>query len=261
MPKVRLVTYDSAPLIETLGRGRRQIRSRTYFDTAKDPLHLSVHHLDAGATLVMSHVATDSMAYVWKGIASVQGVRLEERSSLIVEQDASIEIEAVDGEATLLLFSPRDQARSGDTERNIHLLPRDRVPRNRDLGGQGMAGGALHADASAGACHLWMHENDFYTGGRELAVHSHSEDEIIFVRDGGIRLGNRLYGPGAALAIAAHTKYGFHVGPDGLGFVNFRAASPTFMAGDGSHSMDEGAFWRSEAGVPDYIDLSESVSI
>jgi hypothetical protein len=185
----------------------------------------------------------------------VQGVRLAERSSLIVERGASADISAVDDAATLLFFTPKKQRTGEPTAPRLLLLPSERVPSNRDLGGQGLAGGALHADASPQSCHLWLHENDFYVGGNPVAVHSHSEDEIIFVRGGELRVGNRAYGPGAALAIAANTKYGFHVGPAGLSFVNFRASAPTYKSSDGAHSMDEAEFWRSQTGRPEYLEL------
>jgi hypothetical protein len=100
-----------------------------------------------------------------------------------------------------------------------------------------------------------LHENDFYVGGNPVAVHSHTEDEIIFVREGELRVGNRGYGPGTALAVAANTKYGFQVGPAGLSFVNFRASAPTYKSSDGTHSMDEAEFWRSQTGRPEYLDL------
>ena len=75
------------------------------------------------------------------------------------------------------------------------------------------------------------HENDYSNADEETALHSHSEDEVIFVRAGSIRLGNAVHGPGTALAIAAHTKYGFFSGPGGLSFVNFRGTSPTYTSG------------------------------
>jgi hypothetical protein len=88
---------------------------------------------------------------------------------------------------------------------------------------------------------------------KETAVHSHSEDEVIFVHTGSIRLGNKIYGPGTALAIAADTKYGFFSGPDGLGFVNFRGTSPTYTSGDGKTVMDEADLWRGLLGAPEYL--------
>lgn len=153
----------------------------------------------------------------------------------------------------VLVFSLPRQTAGDATAPRLHLLPKDRVPCNWDLSGMGTAGGALHADASRREAPLWLHENDFYLGGFQVAVHSHSEDEIIFVRDGELRLGERCYGPGTALAIAANARYGFHVGPQGLSFVNFRGGSPTYTGHDGG-SMDEAAFWRSETGRPDYLE-------
>lgn len=88
---------------------------------------------------------------------------------------------------------------------------------------------------------------------RENVLHSHSEDEVIFVRAGSVRLGNRLYAPGTALAIAANTVYGFFSGPDGLSFVNFRGTSPTYKTADGSMVLDEAELWRNAVGRPDYL--------
>jgi hypothetical protein len=267
MAKVQFVTPDKAAPIEAPPCGRGQIQSRAYFNEESDPLHLQLHQLTADAALDVTSLASDTLVYVWTGALVVEGVRLGERSSLIMERGASTEMSAVDGAATLLFFTPKaqrrteeqrraeEQRRSGKNAPHLLLLPSERVPRNPDLGGQGLAGGALHADASDTSCRLWLHENDFYVGDSPVAVHSHSEDEIIFVRDGELRAGGRRYGPGAALAVAAHTKYGFQVGPSGLSFVNFRASAPTYTSHDGKHSMDEAEFWRSQTGRPQYMDF------
>jgi hypothetical protein len=254
MAKVQFVTHEKAAPIEAPACGRGQIQSRAYFDKEADPLHLRVHEL-AADTVLFSNPRTDTLVYVWMGTVAAQGVHLAERSSLIVECGASVEIVAVENAATLLFFTPKKQRSGERTAPRLRLLPRERVPCNRDLGGQGLAGGALHADASPMSCHLWLHENDFYLGGNPVAVHSHTEDEIIFVRDGELRVGHRAYGPGAALAIAANTKYGFQVGPAGLSFVNFRASAPTYKSCDGTHSMDEAEFWRSQTGRPEYLEF------
>jgi hypothetical protein len=255
MAKVQFVTPDGAAQIEAPTCGGGRIQSRAYFNKEADPLHLQVHALTAGTVLNAGSLETDTLVYVWMGAVIVQGVRLVERSSLIVECGAFAEMSAVDNATTLLFFTPKGQRPGERSAPRLRLLPRERVPCNRDLGSQGLAGGALHADASPSSCHLWLHENDFYVGGNPVAVHSHSEDEIIFVRDGELRVGPRGYGPGTALAIAANTKYGFEVGPAGLSFVNFRAAAPTYMSSDGAYSMDEAEFWRSQTGRPEYLEL------
>jgi hypothetical protein len=255
MAKVQFVTPDRAARIAAPACGGGRIQSRAYFNKEADPLHLQVHELTADTVLNVRSPRTDTLVYVWMGAVTVQGVRLAERSSLIVERGASAEMSAIDSGATLLFFTPKKQRPGERTAPRLRLLPRERVPCNRDLAGQGLAGGALHADASPGSCHLWLHENDFYVGGNPVAVHSHTEDEIIFVREGELRVGNRAYGPGAALAIAANTKYGFQVGPAGLSFVNFRASAPTYKSSDGTQSMDEAEFWRSQTGPPEYLEL------
>ena len=137
---------------------------------------------------------------------------------------------------------------------HIHLLPSEKVPRTQGMGGNQGIGGALHADAGCPTCSVWLHENSYAMADKETAPHSHSEDEVIFVHTGSIRLGNRLYGPGTALAIAAATKYGFHSGPDGLGFVNFRGSSPTYTSADGKVVMDVAELWRGLLGRPEYVE-------
>ncbi len=255
MTRVQFITQETAVPIEAPAAGRGHIQSLAYFDKPTDPLHLRLDRLDAGAVLALRSPSADTLIYVWSGAVTVRDVRLVERSSLILERGGAAEIRAVDGGAALLLFSEREPRRSARPGPRIRLLPRARVPCNANLGGQGLAGGALHADASDSSSHLWLHENDFHVGGTPVAVHSHSEDEIIFIREGELRTGNRRLGPGAALGIAANTKYGFEVGPAGLSFVNFRASAPTYQSADGAHSMDEAAFWTSETGRPAYIDL------
>lgn len=54
------------------------------------------------------------------------------------------------------------------------------------------------------------------------APHCHVEDEIIYILDGEMLLGNRSIGRGASVFIAAHTIYGFRAGPEGVKFLNFR---------------------------------------
>ena len=69
-----------------------------------------------------------------------------------MERGASAEMSAVDGAAALLFFTSKEQRRSDAAAPSLRLLPRERVPHNPDLGGQGFAGGALHADASDTSC-------------------------------------------------------------------------------------------------------------
>jgi hypothetical protein len=193
------------------------------------------------------------VAYIWKGTAAVGDIALSERASLIVERGAVVSMSASSQGASVLIFTLNGVPARMRAGGHVHLLPAERVPRTLDMGGLGLAGGALHADAACSTCEVWLHENDFYQADYEVPVHSHTEDEIIFVRSGSVRLGNRLCGPGSALAIKANTRYGFRAGPDGLSFVNFRATSPSHVSADGVHVMDEARLWRDHVGAPRYL--------
>jgi quercetin dioxygenase-like cupin family protein len=57
----------------------------------------------------------------------------------------------------------------------------------------------------------------------ETEVHAHKTDEIIYVTGGEMHLGAHVLRPGHSVYIPADTLYGFHAGPDGLTFLNFRA--------------------------------------
>jgi hypothetical protein len=179
---------------------------------------------------------------------------LEARSSAVVEYRASLTATGCGEGAVLLAFNLRQRRSEDRAGGTVHLLPSDRVPRVLSMGGSPV-GAALHADSQCPTCKVWLHENDYSLADHETALHSHSEDEIIFVRAGSIRLGSRILGPGTALAIAANTKYGFFTGPTGLSFVNFRGSSPTYSSGDGSVVMDEAELWRSHVGKPEFLVL------
>jgi hypothetical protein len=252
MAKVSVMTLDKAPVAET--PPAKGIETRVYFDRSGDPIHLHLHEMQPGATLTLEGKPTDRLAYVWEGEVEVGGETLDKRSSLIVEHGSSTRITASAKGAKLLEFNMRERPANPRAGGHVHLLPNRIVPRAEKLSEAGTAGGALHADAHCPTCEIWLHENDFYTGDHETALHSHSEDEVIFVRDGAIKLGNRLYGPGTALAIGANVKYEFWTGPEGMSFVNFRGASPTYTTADGSHVLDEAKFWQGAVGAPQYLE-------
>lgn len=252
MAKVSIATVDTAQVSSSVGTGK--IDTRSLFSGPDDPIHLSVHEIGAHAKMAFRGDSTDVALFVWKGSIEGGGAELAEKSSAVVEHEATLEVAAGAYGATVLEFSLSAKSELARTGGHVHLLPRDRVPQTEGLGGNEGIGGALHADAQCPTCSVWLHENSYAMADKETAVHSHSEDEVIFVHTGSIRLGNRIYGPGTALAIAADTKYGFFSGPGGLGFVNFRGSSPTYTSGDGKTVMDEAELWRGLLGSPHYLE-------
>jgi hypothetical protein len=161
--------------------------------------------------------------------------------------------------AQLLAFASARPLKAQGAGGHVHLLPADRVPRTSDLGGHGVAG-AMHADSDCPTCSVWLHENRFppheplTEEQQQAGIHSHSEDEIIFVIEGEMRLGNKQAGTGTALAIAAQTLYSFSPGSNGLGFVNFRAAKPSEIKFANGASMSETKYWRDTLPRPEYLE-------
>ena len=238
-------------------RLREQARGSAYFDGAGDPIHLHLNILKPGEQLVIGPMASDCAAYVWQGAVMAGAVHLAAGSSAVVGRGTSLELTGAGGEDTLVLCFAGSAEQDGLGA--VRLLPAERVPRmTAEPGASGVSGG-LHADSDWPGSAVWLHENHF-PGGMELTpeqaargIHSHSEDEIIFVTAGAMRLGNRLVGPGTAIAIAADTLYSFTAGPEGLSFVNFRAAMPGDIRFAGGASISETGYWRERVGRPDYL--------
>lgn len=253
MARVLMASIDNAPTVSSPPMDcTGPVETRALFHRNSDPLHLYQHHLGRGATLSIVGTPTDKLIHIWKGAVEAGGRTLTARSTAIIEYGSALQLTALDPDTAVLLFHRRERGNDHHAGGHVHLLPVERVPRIDNAGGT-RTGMALHANAQCATCQVWLHENDFGEAGGEVAVHSHSEDEVIFVRAGSVRLGKRLHGPGTAIAIAANTKYGFVAGPDGLSILNFRGAAPTYISADGSVVLDEAELWRSTVGELEYL--------
>lgn len=259
MGKIAIATLDDARPGDPPPGFYGEAETAALLDGDKDPLHVHLHTLGRGLVLRIGPLDVDCMAYVWEGGVEAGGRRLAATSSFVVERGAVLDVRGAGDGARVVTFKasgPPARPRAGG---HVHLLPAERVPRAELTGTRGAAGG-MHADASCATCHVWLHENSLapveeepVDAASEKGVHSHSEDEVIFVTDGHMRLGQRLYGRGSAIAIPAETLYSFGVGPEGLKFVNFRAGRPSEIRFKGGGTMDEVAFWRDRVGTPEYL--------
>lgn len=68
--------------------------------------------------------------------------------------------------------------------------------------------------------------------GRVAPPHSHSQDEVIYIVDGELTMGDRVCGPGTVLFIERDTEYGFVTGSEGVRFLNLRPGPARFSAGE-----------------------------
>ena len=241
------ITGDAATAAYLAGQGK--------------PLHLFIHDFGLGTTLDIGPRSADCLAYVWTGEIEADARALAAGSSLVVERGASLRLTGTKPGTQVLTFTAADSQIPSRDGGQVHLLPVDRVLRVSPMG-PGI-NGAMHFDSACPTCEVWLHESEFTPAfltpeNVSRSAHSHTEDEIIFVTEGQMRLGNRLYGPGTALSIAAHTMYTFNPGPEGVTFINFRAAMPEeIIRADGQRSS-EAAGWRRQLGGkrPDYLALA-----
>jgi hypothetical protein len=257
MPRVKVIGESGVRAVPPPPGCASQGRVSAYLH-GDAPLHLHRHELAQGHALMIGPGPVDALAYVWRGAVRAGGGSLPAGSSAIVEHGALIDLVAEADDTAVLVFAaakPEGQRAGG----HVHLLPASQVPRNPDLGSPGV-GGAMHADAGCETCALWLHENHFAGSpglSPEIAargIHSHSEHEIIFVTEGEIRLGQKLFCAGTAVAIAADTLYSLSPGPDGLSFINFRAGRPGAIQFANGSAMDEPAYWRERLARPEYLE-------
>ncbi|RYE40126.1 MAG: hypothetical protein EOP21_09865, partial [Hyphomicrobiales bacterium] len=204
---------------------------RAYVQAEKFPLRCHEIRLAAGEDVTVGPVDGESIGYIWHGDAMAGGHRLPGGSSFVVERGEQLVISGESDRCDILLFAASETPQTARAGGHVHILPSASVPRNNALTPSGVSGG-MHADSQCPTCSVWLHENGFpgmqaaTPEEQSVAVHSHSEDEIIFVVSGEIRLGRKLYPEGTAIAIAADTLYSFTAGPEGMRFINFRAGLP-----------------------------------
>ncbi len=261
MPKVSVMTPDKAHRVSEPAGYAGLPEALAYFDGEKNPLHLHLHRIAPGEVLRIGPMPTDCVAYVWHGAVAAGGWAMAQGSSLIVEHGQTLEVTGGDEPAELLTFHAAAAPAAGRAGGHVHLLPNEHVPRRTDMGGGALpVGGGMHADAGCPTCEVWLHENHFPAGRPPMTpeeemrgVHSHSEAEVIFVIDGEIKLGTKLYGPGTAVAIAADTLYSFTAGPAGLSFINFRAGTPGDIQFASGMAISETGYWRDRQMTPEYV--------
>jgi len=106
------------------------------------------------------------------------------------------------------------------------------------------------ADSTCPTCRLTL----LYTSRTREYVsetHSHSQDELIHLLWGELRLGSQVVQPGDTLAIAADRRYGFRSGADGFGFLNYRRDASQQTVERGSPPRMEGGLVNGLVAVMD----------
>lgn len=258
MAKVIVSEPQKAPQVAMPAGLRGQGRVFALVEPERFPLTLHRVDLEPGERFDVGPREADTVLYIWTGGVGSGGCSLPAGSSLIAERGASAVVQAGFEGASVFVFSSTEPGRGEGG--HVHLLPRARVPACERMSEQSDTGGAIHADSDCPTCEVWLHENHFAGADAPTpdeaarGIHSHSEDEIIVVLGGQMRLGGKLVGPGTALAVAADTLYSFTPGHKGLSFVNFRARRPGDIQFANGPAMSETGLWRAILPRPEYLE-------
>ncbi len=180
--------------------------------------------LAAGAELRWGTEHGDEAVYVRSGSLAVDGRVCPADGALIVEAGVAATATA-QSDTSIVHVGPADSAPPTDGLRG----PANTEGRGiRVIGPDGMWATVdetqrtrFFSDASSPTNRLWLLATDrpqYF----ESSAHSHSQDELIHVLRGAIRVGRRVAGEGDTLWVAADRRYKLHSGDDGVHFINYR---------------------------------------
>ena len=187
-------------------------------------LWIEVLDLEPGGGVTWAPADGDEALYVADGEADVIEYRPDGRRSaccsaggaVIVEQGARAALTSV-GACQLVRFGSTDQ--SGVYGRGVHVFG----PRGWGFSGDPAATHATwFCDSTWESTPLTLLRVERVTP-RQGPAHHHSQDEIIYLLDGGISLGSLDAEPGAILCIPADVRYRITTGPAGYRFLNYRS--------------------------------------
>jgi quercetin dioxygenase-like cupin family protein len=199
--------------------------------------------LDAGAELRWGSQHGDEVVFVVDGEVEVDGEACGPRSAAIIEAGVP---------ATARVLKPSKVVHFGPTSvdapndglygpppvegRRVHVARPDDTTR---VGSDDGPGAVYYADSHCPTCRLAFFEVSGPVA-QVVGSHTHSQDEIIRVTSGELRLGRTRVGPGMSVAIPGGYRYGFRT-PGAFSFLNYRRDVSTYVAAPGSTPMVEGA--------------------
>lgn len=109
--------------------------------------------------------------------------------------------------------------------------------------------GVFYVDGVCLICIVWLYENCFLFRGfilfevQEVGIYCYLENEVIFVVDGQICFGVKLFGLGIVFVIVVGVMYGFMFGFEGLYFLNFCVEQLIDILFKNGQVMDEVVYW------------------
>jgi hypothetical protein len=212
--------------------------------------------LEAGTRLVWEAGHRDEGLYVEAGELAVGGRRCGAGGALVVEGGGTQEVEVLRAARVLHMGpAPRnaESVREGaapfaSSPPSVPPPVGARAPKVHVVGPRGVfetlepgRETRFFADATCPGCSLWL----LYTArtiAYESPVHTHTQDELVHVLHGEIRVGSLAAGPGETIFVAANQPYQFRAEAGGFGFLNYRRApSQMTIRATGQRIVEAGA--------------------
>jgi quercetin dioxygenase-like cupin family protein len=198
--------------------------------------------LEPGTELEWGTEHGDEALYVRSGELEVDGTRVEEGGMVIVESGIPAVVRAV-VQTSVLHQAPTaaDVPTDGlfgapaEANRGVHAFGPSDAPQL----GFGAVVGNHFADGTCPTCRI----SCFVVDGRQsppyfAPSHVHSEDEIVHILDGELRIGRHKLTPGMSAAIPRGRRYGFRT-KGGFRFLNYRRDVATITLAPGSPAIPE----------------------
>jgi quercetin dioxygenase-like cupin family protein len=206
----------------------------SYFHPPGYSLWLLRAELGEGATVSWAAVHGDESVFVLDGSVTCEDTTCPRGGMVVVEANVATELRA-DEPTTILHVGPTDPAPPVDgllgpadpNGHRVHVLqPSDAVFVGDNIG-QGN-----FMDSTCPTCRISVFYVDCKLPGYTAASHTHSEDEIIHVLTGHLRIGPQLVETGMSVAVPKDRRYGF-TSDVPFSFFNYRrdVSTMTFKPG------------------------------
>ena len=202
------------------------------------PIWICVSSFAAGGTISWDERHGDDGLYVLDGELDVEGVRCGTGGAIIVESGVATTVHVARPTRVVHVGAASPDLPNGGVlgapardAHGVHVVG----PRGRSVSGDESGVHATwFADGTCPTCRIQLFTVHAAAGVSGGGGHSHSEDEVIYLIEGSIRLGAHHHGAGSALCIPANVRYAVTNGPDGHVFLNYRAgvSEQTYKRGD-----------------------------